>query len=271
MSYIKACNKCGAKISMRQMSQGQWVAFDAGSDEPHRCGVRGRKSNRAFVKKKKTSKFASINQKLDDMHIIDRLGEIYDLKTIPDEWLDLTPRNLKKLFNVLVNNQRQAQILYKDRNGNSTSRKIYPLGLIQNNNYGRDTSDTLKVVGYCNLRKDYRTFSLESIEEIQALNKIPKKFSDNFNSLSSSERNQILEGTNFYGSNSKYFEPEDIYEEESKKVKTQPKIKPITPTQQSEVSQQQTSYDYSKPNNEESGTWVWWVIGFFVFIWIMSI
>ena len=53
------------------MSQGQWVAFDVGSDEPHQCGVAGRKSNRAFIKR---VKFASINQKLDDMHIIDRLG-----------------------------------------------------------------------------------------------------------------------------------------------------------------------------------------------------
>lgn len=269
MSYIKACNKCGARISMRQMSQGQWVAFDVGSDEPHQCGVAGRKSNRAYVKKKKASKFASINQKLDDMHIIDRLGEVYDLNTIPDEWLDLTPRNLKKLFNILVKNQRQAQILYRDRNGDSTNRKIYPLGLIQNNNYGRDTSDTLKIVGYCNLRKDYRTFSLESIEEIQALNKIPKTFRDKFNSLPLSERNQILEGTNFYGSNSKYFEPEEIYEEKPKKIKTKPQTKPRTPPQPSKEPQQQTYYNYSKPKNEDSGAWVWWVIGFFLFIWII--
>ena len=214
------------------------------------------------------SKLASINQKLDDMHIIDRLGEVYDLNTIPDEWLDLTPRNLKKLFNVLVKNQRQAQILYRDRNGDSTNRKIYPLGLIQNNNYGRDTSDTLKIVGYCNLRKDYRTFSLESIEEIQALNKIPKTFRDKFNSLPLSERNQILEGTSFYGSNSKYFETEEIYEEKPKKIKTQPKTKPRTTSKPSEAPQQ-TYYNYSKPKNEDSGAWVWWVIGFFLFIWII--
>ncbi len=268
MSYIKACNKCGARISMRQMSQGQWVAFDVGSDKPHKCGVAGRKSKRAYVKNKKSSKFASINQKLDDMHIIDRLGEVYNLNIIPDEWLDLTPRNLKKFFNVLVKNQRQVQILYRDRNGFSTNRKIYPLGLIQNNNYGRDTSDTLKIVGYCNLRKDYRTFSLESIKEIQALNKIPKQFRDKFNLLSSSERNQILEGTNFYGSNSKYFEPEEIYEDKLKKIKTQIKTKPGTPPESNEAPEQ-TFYHYSKLQNEDSGSWVWWVIGFFLFIWII--
>ncbi len=35
MSYIKSCNQCGERISMRQMSSGQWVAFDANTDNPH--------------------------------------------------------------------------------------------------------------------------------------------------------------------------------------------------------------------------------------------
>ena len=53
MSYIRKCNKCGARISMREMSQGQWVAFDLGSDEPHEHGVAGRKSSRVIIKKNK--------------------------------------------------------------------------------------------------------------------------------------------------------------------------------------------------------------------------
>ena len=36
MSYIKNCNKCGQRISMREMSHGQWVAFDANTDRPHK-------------------------------------------------------------------------------------------------------------------------------------------------------------------------------------------------------------------------------------------
>ena len=266
MSYIKACNKCGARISMRQMSQGQWVAFDVGSDEPHQCGVTGRKSNRTYVRKKKASKFASMNQKLDDMHIIDRLGEVYDLSSIPNEWLDLTPRNLKKLFNVLLTNERQAQILYRDRNGDSTNRKIYPLGLIQNNNHGRDTSDTLKVVGYCNLRKDYRTFSLESIEEIQALNKIPKSFRDKFNSLSSSEKNIILEGTHFYGSNSRYVESENIYDAAPQQTKAQIKPKPKKVVEREAETFKEPDYWESRPKKDTQDTWHWWFWGFCIFI-----
>ena len=36
MSYIKSCNQCGERISMRKMSSGQWVAFDANTDTPHK-------------------------------------------------------------------------------------------------------------------------------------------------------------------------------------------------------------------------------------------
>ena len=43
MSYTKNCVKCGEKISLREMSHGQWVAFDAGTDTPHKHGKRTRK------------------------------------------------------------------------------------------------------------------------------------------------------------------------------------------------------------------------------------
>ncbi len=35
MSYIKNCNQCGERISMREMPGGQWVAFDVNTDQPH--------------------------------------------------------------------------------------------------------------------------------------------------------------------------------------------------------------------------------------------
>lgn len=39
MSYIRNCRYCGARISMREMPYGQWVAFEAGSDTTHECGA----------------------------------------------------------------------------------------------------------------------------------------------------------------------------------------------------------------------------------------
>lgn len=45
MSYIKNCNKCGKTISMREMTHGQWVAFELNSDVVHKHG-KGSKTTR---------------------------------------------------------------------------------------------------------------------------------------------------------------------------------------------------------------------------------
>ena len=58
MSYIKSCTKCGERISLREMSHGQWVAFDANSDKPHKHGKGSRKKGSA----QKESNYTSSNQ-----------------------------------------------------------------------------------------------------------------------------------------------------------------------------------------------------------------
>lgn len=52
MSYIKNCTKCGQRISLREMSHGQWVAFDANTDKPHKH----RKGSQKKANTKKKSK-----------------------------------------------------------------------------------------------------------------------------------------------------------------------------------------------------------------------
>ena len=42
MAYIRPCNKCSQRISMREMRAGQWVAFDASTDKPHKCGKKNK-------------------------------------------------------------------------------------------------------------------------------------------------------------------------------------------------------------------------------------
>ena len=264
MAYVKICDKCGARISMRQMSQGQWVSFDVGSDEPHEHGVAGKKSTKKIVRKKKASKTASINMTLDEMHIIDRMGEVHDLNDIPEEWLDLTALNLKKLFNILIDSKRRAQIQYVDRDGDTTSRIIYPVSLIQGYAGKQSTSKTLKVAGFCKLREGYRTFLLNSIVEIQAQKKIPKSFLDKFGSLSSQEKNKIIEGSNFYGSNSRYIESNDLESIKTEngsansidKINLKPKSKTkkiITPIKES---------NYSHSPESDDGLWslFWWAL-----------
>ena len=231
MAYIKTCDKCGARISMRQMSQGQWVAFDVGSDEPHEHGVAGRKANRVIVKKNKPK---HKNQKITLNQIADRSGQIYELSDLPHEWMDLTESNLRKLFIQIIEERRKAQIQYEDKNGEFTNREIYPISLIQGYVSEQSSTKTMKIVSYCTLRKDYRTFLLSSIDEILVDQMIPKSFISQFKSLDKSVKDNILDGTNFYGTYHhapiKTIEDSISYQELSKpklkpKSKAQPKLK----------------------------------------------
>jgi hypothetical protein len=286
MSYIKKCNKCGARISMREMSQGQWVAFDVGSDEPHEHGAAGRISGRPVVKKNKTNK-AQKNQSLKANQIIDRSGEIHSIQDLPNGWLDLTELNLKKLLMQLIGLNFSVQIEYQDRNGDTTNREIYPLSLIQGYSTSRSTSNSIKVVSFCKLRQDYRTFLLGSIEEIKIDGQIPQTFINKFDSLSSTAQQNILSGANFYGSY--YHEPirtlkdsaassmpEKLKNIPKPKPKSKPKLKPAAKASSKAKTQPKPkletrarTVDYARqkevPEDEDNiGTWIFWGLLIFV-------
>jgi hypothetical protein len=65
MSYIRPCNKCGQRISMRSMRAGQWVAFDASTDKPHKCG----KKNKEDPNIKELAKQKNKEQELDNVDL----------------------------------------------------------------------------------------------------------------------------------------------------------------------------------------------------------
>ena len=275
---------------MREMSQGQWVAFDVGSDEPHEHGVAGRKSGRAVVKKNKTNKVKK-TQSVKANQIIDRSGDIHSIQDLPKDWLDLTESNLKKLLMQLIGRNFSVQIEYQDRNGDVTNREIYPLSLIQGHSTSRSTSNSLKVVSYCKLRQDYRTFLLGSIEEIKIDGQIPKSFMGKFNSMTSTAKQNILSGANFYGSY--YHEPiktlDDSPEQSSPvKLKNIPKSKPKSITRiKSRAKTQSESHlnprpeekrpiiDYArkqKIDDDETniGGWIFWGIVIFVIYYLLG-
>ena len=52
MASIRPCNKCGERISIRQMPHGQWVAFDVATDDQHICSKKKSKK----IQKKSVSK-----------------------------------------------------------------------------------------------------------------------------------------------------------------------------------------------------------------------
>lgn len=266
MAYIKSCDKCGARISMRQMSQGQWVAFDVGSDEPHEHGVAGRKSNRVIVKKNKPNQK---NIKIRSNQIIDRSGEVYEVSALPHEWMDLTESNLRKVFIQIIDERRKAQIQYEDKNGDFTNREIYPISLIQGFASNRSATKAIKVVSYCKLREDYRTFLLSSIDEILIDKKIPQAFIKRFNSLGAQEKNNILDGTNFYGSYNhdpiKTIEDPREHEEIKKtQTSTKPKSVPKPKPKAKKIPEPIYREASSEKSMFESG-WFWF-FAFYLFL-----
>ena len=56
MAYIKQCDFCGQKISMREMRDGHWVAFDASTETAHKCGRETKPDPNIAALGKKTKK-----------------------------------------------------------------------------------------------------------------------------------------------------------------------------------------------------------------------
>ena len=54
MSYTRACNVCGQRISLRQMSDGHWVAF-VNTQTPHAHHKKSSQQNNDTYYSKKTS------------------------------------------------------------------------------------------------------------------------------------------------------------------------------------------------------------------------
>jgi len=87
MAYIRPCNKCSQRISMREMRAGQWVAFDASTDKPHKCG----KKNKEDPNIKELAKQKNKDQEPDNID----LG--YELEIDKDiEVLEKRLENIKR-------------------------------------------------------------------------------------------------------------------------------------------------------------------------------
>ena len=75
MSYTKPCNKCGERISMRQMPAGQWLAFDVSTEEVHECGIKNEPDIAVKLKgRKNVFLVKSINKLIDGLELIDDYG-----------------------------------------------------------------------------------------------------------------------------------------------------------------------------------------------------
>ena len=138
MSYIRPCNKCGQRISMREMPHGQWVPFDVSTEEQHKCG----KKNKADLNIKK---LAQIKKKESEDESIDIGYGQEDISII---------KNLNKS----IKEKKRLDITYQSYNSQTTSRQISPV-----KKFKYQGEDYLQA--YCHLRNDERNFKIDSILE----------------------------------------------------------------------------------------------------------
>ena len=142
MSYTKPCNKCGERISLRQMPQGQWVAFDASTEESHICGIKNEPDISVKLKKKNKN----INKEIE-LKNSNNTTEIH-------QYIDRAIREKKRIY-----------IEYNSKhNEEYTEREISPIKKFKEK--GRTY-----LQAYCHKRKDERIFLTRSIISVNKVNK----------------------------------------------------------------------------------------------------
>ena len=88
MASIRPCNKCGERISIRQMPHQQWVAFDVGTDNPHKCLKKNIKKNKNITPSvvtsisNKESEQINTNYDFDEDNFENEINEIENLKSL---------------------------------------------------------------------------------------------------------------------------------------------------------------------------------------------
>lgn len=188
MAYIRPCNKCGQRISMREMRAGQWVAFDASTEQPHKCGKKNKADPKITKLAKEKSKIKEnesegIDLGYDDVPQENNLEETFSTNSTINKKIDEAIKNKNRIF-IDYNSEFNQEM---------TSREISPIKKFKykNRNY---------IQAYCHLRKDQRSFLIKSILNLQSLEK--KRF-----------KPKNLKKPNIAEFNKKYEESkEDIYE-----------------------------------------------------------
>ena len=88
MASIRPCNKCGERISIRQMPHQQWVAFDVGTDNPHKCLNKNIKKNKNIKPSvvtsisNKESEQINTNYDFEEDNFENEINEIENLKSL---------------------------------------------------------------------------------------------------------------------------------------------------------------------------------------------
>ena len=116
MSYIRLCNKCGQRISMREMPHGQWVPFDVSTEEPHVCGTQHEPD--VSVKLKAKNKNREEDEPID-------IG--YEDDDVSDVGYEDDGASILQTINKAIREKKRIDITYHSYGGQTTSRQISPV------------------------------------------------------------------------------------------------------------------------------------------------
>ena len=166
MSYTRPCNKCGERISLRQMPGGQWVAFDVSTEESHVCGVKNKPDVSVKLKGKKKAK---IKDDDEDFGIkIDDLDEDIDEETFEEVEEVKTYDSVSGIHKCIDNAIKEKKRIYieynSDHNQEFTEREISPIKKFKE-------KDRTYLQAYCHKRKAERIFITRSIALASEVNK----------------------------------------------------------------------------------------------------
>ena len=200
MAYTRPCNKCGQRISLREMPHGQWVAFDVSTEESHVCGVehepdvavklKGKNKSRTKededdeeIVLKRHGKNVSHEDEEYNKEIKKKLEEVKN-STIPlkkkEETYD-SVSGIHHCINEAIKEKKRIFIkYYSEWKFEHSSRELSPITKFKR-------KDRVYLQAYCHKEKAPRVFLTKSIEEATLLNKksfkpkkIPKPDIDKF-------------------------------------------------------------------------------------------
>ena len=158
MAYTRPCNKCGQRISMREMPHVQWVAFDVSTEDIHVCGTthepdpnieRLAKKNKS--KRKEEDEGVSLGYEDDE-----ELNE--ETKTFDNA------SGINRCINKAIKEKKRIDITYQSYGGQVTSRQISPIKKFKYKNVNH-------LQAYCHMRSAERNFKIASISETNLTNK----------------------------------------------------------------------------------------------------
>ncbi len=168
MAYTRPCNKCGQRISLREMPHGQWVAFDVSTEETHICGVQHEPD--VVVKLKGKNKFRekedeSVDLGYDNDNDYSNANEDEVNDDIEEEKTYDSTSGIHHCINTAIKEKKRIFIDYlSEYKGESTSREISPIKKFKykNRNY---------LQAYCHKRKAERNFLTKAIQSATQIDK----------------------------------------------------------------------------------------------------